>query len=194
MFFYSSVYFHCLFPSPLSLLDVSALLQLFLSAPHNLTFNHLPTGDSPCLSLLSAESERNFFSSPSSHAPNRLYLLIPISIILPQCSASKSYLLLIIVPLPNSSACTHCAHVGQKHSKREKHVADSKYKETLLFIPLFFFPSFIYSSFMYSYTYSGPKCFLGTVLITEEAPNHIQFSALQEVAFQLRKSHIYTSR
>lgn len=88
-FCYSSVYFHYSLPNSLSLLDVSELLQLFLSAPHNLTFNHLPTGRSMGFCPLSAESECHFFSSPSSHAPNQLYLLIPIPIILPQCSASK---------------------------------------------------------------------------------------------------------
>ena len=32
-------------------------------------------------------------------------------------------------------------------------------------------PSFIYSSFIYACTYTGPKCFLGTVLVTEGATN-----------------------
>lgn len=47
---------------------------------------------------------------------------------------------------------------------------------------------------MHSCTYSGPKCFLGAVLVTGEGTNYIPVSAFQEVTFQLGKSHTYTSR
>ena len=70
-------------PDPFSLLDFSELLQLFLSVPHNLTFNYSPTGLSTWFCLLSAESEHNFLSPLPSPTPNRPSLPTSISKVLP---------------------------------------------------------------------------------------------------------------
>ena len=82
-FLMPSVYSPSLAPDPFSLLDFPELLQLFLSVPHNLTFNYLPPGLSTWFCLLSAESEHNFLSPPPSPTPNRPSLPTLISKVLP---------------------------------------------------------------------------------------------------------------
>lgn len=82
-FLMPSVYSPFSAPDPFSLLDFSELLQLFLSVPHNLTFNYSPTGLSTWFCLLSAESEHNFLSPPPSPTPNRPSLPTSISKVLP---------------------------------------------------------------------------------------------------------------
>lgn len=199
----------CLFSflSPKSiLLDFSELLQLFLSAPHKLTFNYLPTGYITWFSFLSAESEHNFLLPPPSPTPNWLYLMTPISKIVPLFLPALSLKIFISLCLLFQSLASHnwvvtelfpmhplCLCGSNDMAKVENMLQTLNIRRyyTLFFLTIFhsFLHLLTHHSFIHALT-QDLSAFLELYLLVREL--QIKYvSALQVVTSQLRKSHIH---